>query len=148
MLKEVYTSSASLQYAQTLQTTAYLDVPFQAPPYTRPYQSNGSESPTGSEDESMSDHRRSTSDALDEDVTKVRKAPFVEKPLSAAEKRKLLEERESRWDNIQAKCIRKFMISGPAGVYELQEGIFLLCTDYSDTDDGRVSDLMPATCVS
>ncbi len=60
-------------------------------------------------------------------------------PLSAQEKNKLLTARERRWETLDAEHVRTFKIAGPAGVYELQEGIFLMCDEYSDTDDGRVS---------
>ena len=51
----------------------------------------------------------------------------------------MLEERERRWETLDPAQVRTFRISGPAGVYELQEGMFLMCDDYSDADDGRVS---------
>lgn len=34
--------------------------------------------------------------------------------------------------------MRKFTIRGPAGVYELQEGMFLICDEYTELDDRKV----------
>jgi hypothetical protein len=59
-------------------------------------------------------------------------------PLSTAEKDAALRAREKRWEMVDAKYRRKMTVEGSAGVYELQEGIFLMCDDYTDTDEPKV----------
>ena len=49
---------------------------------------------------------------------------------------KLLKEREEAWDTLTPKKIRKLSVEGHAGVYELQEGIFLMCNDYVEQAAG------------
>jgi len=49
---------------------------------------------------------------------------------------KLLKEREEAWDTLTPKKIRKLSVEGHAGVYELQEGIFLMCDDYVEQAAG------------
>lgn len=60
-------------------------------------------------------------------------------PFSASEKLQSLQRREANWETLNFASERSFTIKGPAGVYELQEGIFLMCDEYSGTDDGKVS---------
>lgn len=50
----------------------------------------------------------------------------------------MLLEREKRWETLNTDHRRNITVSGQAGVYELQEGIFLMCDEYEDTMDGRV----------
>jgi hypothetical protein len=50
----------------------------------------------------------------------------------------LLKEREENWDTLTPKKIRKFSITGHAGIYELQEGIFLMCDDYREDPNSLV----------
>ena len=59
---------------------------------------------------------------------------------SPLEKNLVLRDRERRWETLSPLAEVKFKVTGPAGVYELQEGIFLMCDEYSqaDADDGRV----------
>ncbi len=64
--------------------------------------------------------------------------PKFQPGLSATEKKELLSARERRWLTVDPACTRTFTIGGPAGVYELQEGIFLLCPDIPFTEQ-RVS---------
>jgi hypothetical protein len=59
--------------------------------------------------------------------------------IIAGEKAALLTSRENKWAKLDAAAERYFEIKGPAGVYELQEGIFLMCDEYSELDDGKVS---------
>lgn len=47
--------------------------------------------------------------------------------LSLAEKTELLSKREAAWDTLTPRQVRTFCTTGAAGVYELQEGIYLLC---------------------
>ncbi|EIW70779.1 hypothetical protein M231_02565 [Tremella mesenterica] len=61
--------------------------------------------------------------------------------LSAGEKLDKLKERQKRWDTLDPVCRRKIEVDGPAGVYELQEGIFLMCDDYGDFDEHRPSSI-------
>lgn len=57
--------------------------------------------------------------------------------LSAVDKARLLREREARWDALDAGQVRTFNVSGHMNVYELQEGILLVCE--SLTTHHRVS---------
>lgn len=47
--------------------------------------------------------------------------------MSAVDKAKLLRAREDRWDALDAGQVRTFEVSGHMNVYELQEGILLVC---------------------
>lgn len=49
---------------------------------------------------------------------------------SIVARNKALVDRERRWEELDPKIVAKRFVSGPAGVYELQEGIFLLCDNY------------------
>lgn len=68
--------------------------------------------------------------------------------LSAAEKARLLAEREERFDTLRPAEVRKFSVAGPAGVYELQDGVFLLCTERSTAHDIRVRTLVAVACLA
>jgi hypothetical protein len=59
--------------------------------------------------------------------------------LSAFEKNKYLRDRERRWETLDYACKRVIKVEGEAGVYELQEGIFLMSDEYSSADDAKVS---------
>jgi hypothetical protein len=59
--------------------------------------------------------------------------------ISPAEKVKLLKEREANWDTLTPKRMRTLSVEGSAGVYELQEGIFLMCDDYVEQREVGVS---------
>lgn len=77
-------------------------------------------------------------------IPSIKFAPFPEDPsprlstvfISPAEKVKLLKDREENWDTLTPKKIRKLSVEGHAGVYELQEGIFLMCDDYVEQAAG------------
>ena len=97
-----------------------------------PGSNSGSDS--GFEDETIPAAKRSTARAL---------ISSSSGPLSAQEKNALLKEREQRWSELDAARQERMKVHGPAGVYELQEGIFLMCNDYSNRDDGRVSRTIP-----
>lgn len=58
--------------------------------------------------------------------------------LSAAEKGRLLRDREERFDRLAPAQVREFAVAGPAGVYELQDGVFLLCHERSTSHSVRV----------
>jgi hypothetical protein len=65
--------------------------------------------------------------------------PPLTAPLSAHEKNVLLQDRERRWETLDYAHKRVVKVGGRAGVYELQEGIFLMCDEFSDMDDSKVS---------
>ncbi|KAK4689571.1 hypothetical protein P7C73_g542, partial [Tremellales sp. Uapishka_1] len=110
-LRDAYIGSTQLAYDFALRTSSYLDVPYLLP-------SNGSSASTN--------------------IRNKRPAPSSEEnALSTAEKTVELRDREARWATLQAKHTETLKVQGPAGVYELQEGIFLMCDEYSDQDDGR-----------
>jgi hypothetical protein len=132
-----------LQYDFQLTTTAYLDVINQAPePITTPKQVA-----TPVEDKATNSYISPHTGKLRSSIPSVKFAPFPEDPsprpstvfISPAGKVKLLKEREEGWDTLTPKKIRKFSIEGNAGVYELQEGIFLMCDDYVEQGGMGVS---------
>jgi hypothetical protein len=51
--------------------------------------------------------------------------------LSTAGKNKALRARERRWDTVTPAQVRRLSVRGPSGVYELQEGILLMCEEPS-----------------
>lgn len=130
-----------------MHTTAYLDVPNQAPPQvSRP----GSPTAPPVDDPITNSYVSPHTGQLRPSIPSVKLAPFTEVPpprsktvyLSAAEKHQLLKRREENWDTLSAERIRKFTVQGEAGVYELQEGIFLICDNYVELRDSLVcSDL-------
>lgn len=149
LLREVYTGSAPLQYDFHLVTSGNLDVPYFPPPIAQPGN-------TGSRSRSRSPSPTSPSPALypllsyrdrqhaqarADFPSESRSAPLARRqgPLSIQEKARLLAEQERRWERLDFAEMRKFTIRGPAGVYELQEGMFLICDEYTELDDRKVS---------
>jgi len=139
----VHDESPILQYEALLQTTAYLDVPNQLPPQVS--QSASPSTPPVDEPHTNSYISPHTG-RLRPSIPSVKLAPFPEQPsirpntvcLSAGEKAQLLKKREDNWDTLSAAKIRKFTVNGQAGVYELQEGIFLICDDFEAVRDSLV----------
>lgn len=143
LLKQVYDDSPIIQYEALLHTTAYLDVPNQPPPQvSRPA---SPESPPV-DDPATNSYISPHTGRIRPSIPSVKLAPFPEERsarhktvyLSAAEKYQLLKRREENWDTLSAEKIRKCTVTGQAGVYELQEGIFLICDDYVDLRDSLV----------
>lgn len=158
-LHEIYNESSTLQYDLTLLTSAYLDIPFEHPPevYYDPALLPITVAPSEKDEERgrgrTSTRFPDTSSSSHPPHSVVFPLPFdpplservhrpSTRPLGAAEKNTLLVNREKQWSWLNPVCERQFEIKGPAGVYELQEGIFLMCDEYSDTDDGKVSCLV------
>lgn len=56
------------------------------------------------------------------------------KMLAPAKKLELLRDREERWGRLDPRAKRRMTVHGPAGVYELQEGMFLICDDWEEDD--------------
>lgn len=153
-------SSPPLQYAYSLRTSAYLDVVNEPPAI----EASDSRTETTDSCESNSSVNIATITDRTERITRssglrsphtgkvrptipsVALAPWPRVPppkrktahLSTAEKYELLSERERRWDKLDAAQVRTFRIAGRAGVYELQEGIFLMCDNYTDADEEKV----------
>jgi hypothetical protein len=124
-----------------LTTSAYIDVPNQAPePNSAPEVTNTEVVENKATNSYISPH----TGKLRTSIPSVKFAPFPEEPsarpstvfISPAEKVKLLKEREEAWDTLTPKKIRKLSVEGHAGVYELQEGIFLMCDDYVEQAAG------------
>lgn len=67
--------------------------------------------------------------------------------LSTAEKEAALSARERRWDALEPAQVRTFTVLGRTGVYELQEGIFLMCEESSETEKPRTVRLIPLPSV-
>ena len=65
--------------------------------------------------------------------------PPVNASSPPLDKQLALKERERRWETLSPAGTQLIHVAGPTGVYELQEGIFLMCDDYSDGNEGRVS---------
>jgi hypothetical protein len=143
-LKLLYDESANLQYATQLATSAYLDVQNQPPAIKSP---DDVESEPPVEDPTTNSFISPHTGRLRPSIESVKLAPFPDDPsprpatvyISPAEKMKLLKEREDNWDTLTPKRIRRFNISGHAGIYELQEGVFLMCDNYAQIHDAAVS---------
>ncbi|BEI86007.1 hypothetical protein CcaverHIS002_0602940 [Cutaneotrichosporon cavernicola] len=122
----------SLKYQSTLVARGYLDVPNRIPP--QPWSREGAKLETSP--------YTGTTRAM---IPSVSLPAFEKEPpgrrdtsaLSAAEKAQLLAEREARFDELRPTEVRQFSVAGPAGVYELQDGIFLLCKERSTAHDIR-----------
>lgn len=56
-------------------------------------------------------------------------------PMSAADKVESLKRRGANWETLNYASKRSITVEGPARVYELQEGIFLMCERPEDDDD-------------
>lgn len=125
--------SPRLTYRYALAMRGYIDVPNRAPP--PPWPADG-------ERVEASPH----TGAMRVSIPSVALARWPDKPppamdvsaLSAAEKGRLLREREERFDRLAPAQLREFAVAGPAGVYELQDGVFLLCHERSISQDVRV----------
>ena len=139
LFQREYAEAATLQYDFQLTTSAYLDVPNQAPePKSARVVSEVVE------DKATNSYISPHTGKLRTSIPSVKFAPFPEEPsarpstvfISPAEKVKLLKEREEAWDTLTPKKIRKLSVEGHAGVYELQEGIFLMCDDYVEQAAG------------
>lgn len=145
-LKLIFDESANLQYATQLATSAYLDVPNQPPKIKDAVADDIKLEPPVENPDSNSFISPHTG-RLRPSVPSVKLAPFPDDPshrpstvyISPAEKMKLLKEREDNWDTLTPKKIRRFTITGHAGIYELQEGVFLMCDDYEQIHDAAVS---------
>ncbi|WVO16342.1 hypothetical protein L204_104017 [Cryptococcus depauperatus] len=150
-LSEIYINSAPLQYLATLQTSAYVDCPWseKATSIDCPLPATPeSVSPSSlkSEPERPIAFRSPHTGRYRSTIGSVTLAPWPKEPpekfpfehaTSAAEKCDRLRDRERRWETMDAKEKRVFKVQGREGVYELQEGIFLLCDDSGDEEDQR-----------
>jgi len=136
-----------LQYQFELETSAYIDI---APLRSR---ATSAENLQSDESDSESDSGSAVQESGEVHPEETAEASFhqtvdghaeqrqnrVDAHSTPLEKQLALRERERRWETIDPAVTRKFRVGGPAGVYELQEGIFLMCDDYSDNVEGRVS---------
>lgn len=133
-----------MQYAFLLHTTAYLDVPNQAGRDLKLTDSGGLDP---KDDPATNSFVSPHTGHLRPSIPSVTLSPFTENApirpritdLSPAEKTHLLRTREKNWDTLTAAKMRKFSVEGQAGVYELQEGIFLICDNYVELRDSVVS---------
>ena len=141
LFQREYAEAATLQYDFQLTTSAYIDVPNQAPePSSAPEVTDTEVVENKATNSYISPH----TGKLRTSIPSVKFASFPEEPsarpstvfISPAEKVKLLKEREEAWDTLTPKKIRKLSVEGHAGVYELQEGIFLMCDDYVEQAAG------------
>ncbi|WWC89487.1 uncharacterized protein L201_004411 [Kwoniella dendrophila CBS 6074] len=163
-LQEVYKSSALLQYQFTLETTGYLDIPYKpcasTPSTSIIYQSGNNEedliSPVEASGSSSLSVRSPFTNKIRPTIPSVQLASFPSskpstntknnhlpdsKIISAADKNNVLMEREKRWETLDWSEKRTFKVKGREGVYELQEGIFLMCDDFSEADDDKPSSI-------
>lgn len=151
-MKDLYDADSVLRYHNALNTAGYLDL------LPRPVTgvSSGSSSHLDVRSSADSEHSRSPSP-----LQSVIKSPHTGRPrptvasvslaswpavpprtradyarLSAAGKNKALRGREERWESLEPAQVRTFRAQGPTGVYELQEGIFLMC-EVGDLDSPR-----------
>ncbi|WVW83722.1 hypothetical protein I302_105743 [Kwoniella bestiolae CBS 10118] len=159
-LQNVYESSALLQYKSTLETTGYLDIPYRPssslPPshpsqdQDSPNDSIGPSSPEDPSNPSVISLKSPHTGKPRQTVPSVSLAPWPKEPsihiphdtiISPADRNKLLEERENRWETLDWGEKRTFKVQGREGVYELQEGIFLMCDDFNDVEDDKPSSI-------
>nr|XP_031857816.1 uncharacterized protein CI109_006759 [Kwoniella shandongensis]KAA5524888.1 hypothetical protein CI109_006759 [Kwoniella shandongensis] len=148
ILHEIHSNSASIQYLFVLETSAYLDVPTQLLPRepTPAAQSPASSPPSSPRPSTPSTlaFRSPHTGKLRPSIPSVTLAPWPKTPppfiaggqgpVSAAEKNEALRAREKRWETMDHVQKRTFKVQGTAGVYELQEGIFLMCDDFTEDD--------------
>ncbi|KAK8864257.1 hypothetical protein IAR55_001503 [Kwoniella newhampshirensis] len=153
ILREIHSSSAPLQYLFALETSAYLDVPLLLPPRqpTPPPTISSLHSPPSSPTKPSTSplaFRSPHTGNIRNSIPSVTLAPWPKEPpekspfalpTSAAEKNDALRAREKRWETMDYAEKRTFKVQGREGVYELQEGIFLMCDDFSDQDDEKPS---------
>ncbi|WWC94014.1 hypothetical protein V866_000852 [Kwoniella sp. B9012] len=158
-LRDVFNSSALLQYKFTLETTGYLDVPFNSSSLslTSPSEnpdntplSSSPEEPSSNSSSSVITLKSPHTDRPRRTIPSVSLAPWPKEPstltphdavISPADRNKLLKEREKRWETLDWGEKRTFKVQGREGVYELQEGIFLMCDDFNDIDDDKPSSI-------
>ncbi|WVR07189.1 hypothetical protein IAU60_004230 [Kwoniella sp. DSM 27419] len=162
-LRDTYNASAPLQYRFTLDTARYLDVPNR--PRTGPSSSGvegtakqGPASPTSPASRTIDmDHDDATKSIsfrsphtgrLRQTIPSVTLPPWPKEParlvqsdslVSATDKNAVLRAREKRWETLDWAEKRTLKVSGKEGVYELQEGIFLMCDDFNDMADDKPS---------
>ncbi|WWC70361.1 uncharacterized protein I206_104311 [Kwoniella pini CBS 10737] len=155
-LRDVYKSSAILQYQFTLSTTSYLDVPWRPPPSGSSINEDFTE-----ENHKLNEESESSSSSIvtlrsphtgkaRQSIPSVSLAPWPKEPslhiphdkvISPADRNNLLSGREKRWETLDWAEKRTFKIQGREGVYELQEGIFLMCDDFNDAEDDKPSSI-------
>ncbi|WRT66203.1 uncharacterized protein IL334_003156 [Kwoniella shivajii] len=154
-LQHVYTSSALLQYQFTLHLSGYLDVPFRSPPSTSPLakpecSSNTSVKGDATTESSVRSLRSPHTGKPRQTIPSVTLAPWPKEPstivshdklISPADRNSLLKAREKRWETLDWGEKRHFKIQGREGVYELQEGVFLMCDDFNDMEDDKPSSI-------
>ncbi|WVF71624.1 hypothetical protein IAT40_006432 [Kwoniella sp. CBS 6097] len=164
-LRDTHSSSAQCQYRFTLDTSAYLDVPFQIPPLpssssTNPEESDGISRPSSPEHETTNSLRNETDATRTltfrsphtqnprQCIPSVTLAPWPKEPaklipydklVSPADKNEVLASREKRWQTLDWAQKRVMKVQGKEGVYELQEGVFLMCDDFNDWEDDKPS---------
>ncbi|OCF36703.1 hypothetical protein I316_01299 [Kwoniella heveanensis BCC8398] len=168
-LRHTHSASAQCQYRFTLDTSAYLDVPFQVPPLpptassssTDLNDANGISQPPSPGNETNYFSSRNETDATRtltfrsphtqnprQCIPSVTLAPWpkdqakfipYEKIVSPADKNEILASREKRWQSLDWAQKRVIKVQGKEGVYELQEGIFLMCDDFNDWEDDKPS---------
>ncbi|WVQ99262.1 hypothetical protein IAU59_006394 [Kwoniella sp. CBS 9459] len=161
-LRDTHASSAQCQYRFTLDTSAYLDVPFQVPPLpptSASTDADGISRPASPDNETNS--LRHDTDATRtmtfrsphtqrprQCIPSVTLAPWpkeqakftpYEKLVSPADKNEVLSSREKRWQRLDWAQKRVMKVQGKEGVYELQEGVFLMCDDFNDWEDDKPS---------
>ena len=132
VLQHIHEASSTLQYAATLQMSAHLDVQDGTLPGLTPDSSVSTEDAATNGTEQNTLPLEGAESSSSQVVATIKKTP-----LSASEKTELLKERERRWSVFDPVREEEVRVKGHAGVYELQEGIFLMCNDYHD--EGRVS---------
>ncbi|OWT41772.1 hypothetical protein C362_00133 [Cryptococcus neoformans Bt1] len=154
-LRDIYAASAQLQYLAILETSAYLDYPriLEAAEPVEEESLSAMSSPPSSPEAALTTvpiaFRSPHTGNLRSTIPSVSLAPWPKQapevsPFdhvgSLAAKNRRLRDREERWETMEFKEKRTFKVQGQEGVYELQEGIFLLCNDTSTDDEERRPD--------
>jgi hypothetical protein len=158
-LHNIYTASKALQYDFALATTGYLDIPATVEYAERveadPSEDNGANgkrmAPARSPDDPPFIPRyRASRGTINVELLptvvlhKPRGAnndagPSTRRPpfgpgSSPLDKTHHLQRQETSWESLTPQVKRVMSIKGQQGVYELQEGIFLMCDDYRSTN--------------
>ncbi|KAL7424101.1 hypothetical protein Q5752_001686 [Cryptotrichosporon argae] len=153
-LRDIYDSSAVLQYDFALVTTAHLDVPFRpaAPPASPATKDDAKGPAPAAAAHVVSPHTGRPRPTIPSvalapwpAAAAPRRVPGVAR--SPAEKLEALRARERNWETLEAGQERTFRITGNTGVYELQEGIMLMCDDYSIDSKPETIRLVPLPSV-
>jgi hypothetical protein len=118
-----------LQYDYELHINAYLDVPYDPPPIDRDHATANTVKSVTYGAPTRGHH------AIDEEETE-QQVRDPNMPVSVSDKLESLRRLGSNWETLDWASQRSITVDGPARIYELQEGIFLMCERFGNDDEG------------